>query len=145
MDGADEGGVGGADKGGASGANKGGASGADKSGAGGANKGGASRANIDTSKKAGVEAVTSTDNSADGGNKVTNQRAGLVLLAFATFAATNCAISSNLAISEGTPLNATTFTSDEVLATFAALANTTLEREQKVCESSQFLFAANHQ
>ena len=64
---------------------------------------------------------------------------------FAAFATIDFANNSNLAIFEGTPSSAATSTSDEFLATFAALANTTLERESKMCESNPFLFAANHQ
>ena len=64
---------------------------------------------------------------------------------FTTLAVANCADNSNLAVLKGTPLGATTFTSNEFLIIFAALANTILERKSKVCESNPFLFAANHQ
>ena len=114
-------------------------------GVGGADKGGVGGADIEAGKKAGAGAIASTDNSADGGGKVTDRHAGLAGLAFAAFTAVDCADNSNLAVPEGTPSGAATSTSDEFLATFAALANTTLERESKVCESNPFLFAANHQ
>ena len=64
---------------------------------------------------------------------------------FAILATTNCANNSNLAIPKGTFSDATTSTSDKFLAIFAALANITLERESKICESNPFLFTANHQ
>ena len=111
----------------------------------GADKTGVGRANIEARKKAAVEAIASTDNSADDDNKVTDQHTGLAGLAFAALAAANCADNSNFAVLEETPSSAATSTSDKFLATFAALANTTLERESKVCESNPFLFAANHQ
>ena len=140
--------VGGADKGGLGRTDEGGVGGTDIEagvGVGGADKGGVGGADIEAGKKAGAGAIASTDNSADGGDKVTDRHAGLAGLAFAALAAADCADNSNLAVPEGTPSGAATSTSDEFLATFAALANTTLERESKVCESNPFLFAANHQ
>lgn len=101
--------------------------------------------NIKAGKKADTGVIASTNNSADGGDKVTDQRAGLAGLVFTPLAAANCAANSNLAISEGTPSSAATFTPDEFLAIFAALANTTLKRKPKVCESNPFLFATHHQ
>lgn len=137
MDGANKGGVDEADEGGVGRTNKGRAGGVDK--------GEADEAHIDAGKKTGVGAVTSINNSVDDGNKVTDRRTGLVVLAFSALAAANCAKNSNLAIFEGTALGAATSILDEFLATFTALVNITLEREPKVCESSQFLFAVNHQ
>ena len=140
--------VGGADKDGLSMIDKGGIGGinievgvwvgeADKDGVGGVD--------IEAGKKTGAGAVGSTDNSTDCDGKVIDLHVGLAGLAFAALAAADCADNSNLAVPEGTPSGAATSTSDEFLATFAALANTTLERESKVCESNPFLFAANHQ
>ena len=140
--------VGRADKGGLGGTDEGGVDGTDIEagvGVGGADKGGVGGADIEAGKEAGAGAVASTDNSADGGGKVTDRHAGLAGLAFAALATVNCADNSNLAVLEGTSLGAATSTSDEFLATFVALANTTLERESKVCESNLFLFATNHQ
>ena len=140
-------GVGGANKGGLGGTNKGGVGGTNiKAGIGidEANKGGIGGADIEAGKKADVEAVVSTDNSADSGDKITDQYAGLIGLAFAALTTANCANNSNLAIPEETPSIAATSTSNEFLATFATFANTTLKKKSKVYKSNPFLFAANH-
>lgn len=118
---------------------------ADKGGMGEADKGKVDEANIKADKKAGAEAFPSTNNSANDGDKVTDQCASLAGLAFPAFVAANYTKNSNLIVPKGTPLNAATSTPDEFLTTFAALANTTLKRKPKVCESNPFLFAANHQ
>ena len=106
---------------------------------GGADKGSVGKADIKTYKKIDAETVASTDNSADGGNKVTDQHADLADLMFAALATVNCADNSNLTV-----LAAIT-TSGKFLAIFATLANITLEKKSKVCESNPFLFATNHQ
>ena len=106
---------------------------------------GLGRADIEAGKKAGAGAVTSIDNSTNDGNKVTDQYADLAGLAFAALAAANCANNSNLAVPEEISLDPATSTSDGFFATFATLANTTLERESKVYEFNLFLFAVNHQ
>ena len=139
--------VGGANKDGLGGTDKGRMGGTDIKvgiGLGGADIGGVSRVNIEAGKKAGAEVITSTNNSTDNGGKVTNQHIGLASLAFAALATTNCADNSNLADPEGIALGAATSTLDEFLATFASLANTTLEKQSKIYESNSFLFAANH-
>ena len=139
--------VGGADKDELGGTKEGEVRGTDiKAGVGvhGVDKSDLDRANIEAGKKAGVRAVASTDNNANGGGKVTDRHAGLAGLAFAALAAVDCADNSNLAVPEGTPSSAATSTSDEFLATFAALRNVILERKSKVCESNPILFAANH-
>ena len=109
----------------------------------GTNKGSVGKADIDVGKKASVGAVISTNNSADSGGKVIDQHASLTGLAFATFVIADCADNSNLAVLEGIPSDAITFTSDEFLTTFATLTNTTLKKA-KVCKSNPLLFVANH-
>ena len=111
----------------------------------GADKGGTGAANIQVCKKAGARVITSNDNSIDSSGKITNWRARLAGFAFAAFIATNYIGNSNLDVFKGIFLGAVTFTPNEFLATFAAFANITLEKELKLCKSNLFLFAANNQ
>lgn len=102
-------------------------------------------ADIETGKKASGGAVTSTNNSINGGGNVIHRHAGLASLAFIAFAAANCAGDSNFAVPEETSLGAVTSTSDNFSTTFVTLVNKTLEKEPNVCISNLFLFAANYQ
>ena len=138
-------GLDGANKGRISAVNKGGMDRTNKGGIGGANKGGVSGTNIEAGKKASTKIVVSTDNSADDSNKVINQHASLVSLLFAIFSTTNYFSNSNLVVLEETPLGTTIFTSNKFLITFAAFANTSLEKKPKLCKSNPFIFAVNHQ
>ena len=121
--------VGGADKDGLGGIDKGEVGETDietKVGVDGAEKSGTDGVNIEANKKAGARAVISTDNSIDGGGKVTDQHICLAGLTFPALAPADYADYSNLTIPKEIPLSAPTFTSDDFIATFAALANTTL-------------------
>ena len=109
-----------------------------------ANKGGADRANIEISKKAIAGAVTSTNNSADGGGKVIDWCAGLASCGFALLAAIDCTGNFNLIIPKEIFLDAATSTFNEFLAIFAAFAKTTLEKKPKMYKFNLFIFAANH-
>ena len=104
----------------------------------GANKAGVGQADTKAGKKASAEPVASIDNNAACGGKVIGQNVGLVGLVFAVLAFANCDENSNLAIFEKTLLDFATSIIDEFFATFAAIANTTLEREPKVCKFNQF-------
>lgn len=118
--------------------------GAKKGAVGGANKSGADGANIEANEKVGARAFTNSNNNADSGAKIFNWHAGLENLAFATFAAANCAENSNFAIFKGTLLSIASYILNKFFATFAALTNIALERELKVYKSNLFLFATNH-
>lgn len=93
-------------------------------------------ADIEVGKKAGARAITSTDNNANGGNKVTDQYTGLASLVFAALGAANCTENSNFAILKRILLGAIIFTPNKFFATFTTLTNITLEREPKVYESN---------
>ena len=110
-----------------------------------ANKSKTGGASIETKKKAAAGDIANTDNSANGGGKVTDQCAGLTDLAFAALAAANYAGNSNLVVPEKTPLGAATSIFDEFFTIFAAFANIILERKSMMYKSNLFLFAANHQ
>lgn len=109
-----------------------------------ANKGSMSRADIETGRKAGAGAVASTNNNADGGDKVTDEQAGFTDLAFATFTTADYPDNSNPNVSKETTSGAAISTFDKFLAIFAALVNTTLKRKSKMYEFNLFLFTANH-
>lgn len=133
--------------------NKGGLDRADKSGVNGLNKGevdGANksridRANIEIGKKANIRAVASTNNSTDGGNKITDQHIGLASLAFIALAAANYTGNSNFANLKKTLSSAVTSISDKFLAIFAAFTNITLEKKSNIYKFNLFLFATNRQ
>ena len=110
----------------------------------GANKCIMGEAEIKAGKNASAKNVTSINNSADGGRKIINQYVGFTSLVFATLTAANYADISNLTIPESTPPGTITTTSDEFLATFATLFNTTLGKKQ-VYKSNPFLFTAIRQ
>lgn len=105
---------------------------------GGVDKGGVGGVDIEVGKKAGVVANASTDSSADGDGdgRAIDQRADLESVAIAALPAVDNAENSNLAIPDGPHSGTATSTSDKFLATFAALANTTFERETNICKST---------
>ena len=123
--------------------NKNNIGGAHKGGIGKANKGSMGEANIKADKKTCTGTIANTDNSANGGNKITNWYAGHTDLAFTAYASANYANNSNLTISKGKFSGATTSIFDDFFATFAALANITLKKI-KIYEFNLFLFTANY-
>lgn len=125
--------------------NKGGMGEANKSKVGKANKSKVSKANIKVSMKVSARAVTSTDNNIDNSGKVTDWHAGFADLAFATLTTINYTRNSNSAIFEETSWITAPFIFDEFFATFAILANITLEKESNICKFNFFLFAVNRQ
>lgn len=133
----DKGGIGGTDKGGMGGANIEARIEVD-----GINKGEVGGVDIKADKKASAVASASIDSStdSDGDGRATNQRAGLKSVTIAALAAADNAEDSNIAVAEGLLSSAATSTFDKFFSAFATLANTTLERETNVCESTPFGF-----
>lgn len=95
------------------------------------NKGGAGKANIKAGKKTDARFVTSTNNSIDGGVKLTNQYVGLAVFAIVTLTAANYIDNSYLAICKETFLSAANFIPQNFSVMFTIFANIFLERKKR--------------